>query len=294
MSDEAAPLNREVLARVEQLLGMPIVGCRAVAGGYTPAARAICQTATMRFFVKVGTTAYTSAALRREMRVYRCVHGAFLPGLVAWDDVAVAPILVLEDLSGCAWPPPWSDQRVEQVLATLDVLHRTPVTIETFAEVHGDGGAGWHSVAVDSGAFLALGMVSRAWLDAALPVLLQGAALCRTDGGCLTHWDVRSDNMCLRGDSAVLVDWNLACLSNPELDVGFWLPSLAAEGGPLPERVLPHAPEVAAWVAGFFAARAGLPLLPDAPRVRWVQRQQLATALPWAVRALGLPPLDLV
>ena len=72
--------------------------------------------------------------------------------------------------------------------------------------------------------------------------------------------------------------------------LGLWLPSLAYEGGPEPEQILPDAPEVAAWVSGFFAARAGLPQIPDAPRVRWVQRRQLATALPWAVRALGLPP----
>jgi hypothetical protein len=78
-------------------------------------------------------------------------------------------------------------------------------------------------------------------------------------------------------------------VSNPQLDLGFWLPSLAYEGGPAPERILPDAPEVAAWVAGFFAARAGLPGISDAPRVRLVQRQQLATALPWAARALGLP-----
>ena len=38
------------------------------------------------------------------------------------------------------------------------------------------------------------------------------------------------------------------------------------------------------------AARAGLPGISDAPRVRLVQRQQLQTALPWAARALGLPP----
>jgi hypothetical protein len=85
--------------------------------------------------------------------------------------------------------------------------------------------------------------------------------------------------------------WNLTCLSNPKLDLGFWLPSLAYEGGPEPETILPHAPEVAALVAGYFAARAGLPGISDAPRVRLVQRQQLTTALPWAVRALELPPL---
>ena len=85
------------------------------------------------------------------------------------------------------------------------------------------------------------------------------------------------------------MDWNFACVSNPQLDLGFWLPSLAYEGGPEPERILPDAPAIAAWVAGFFAARAGLPGIRDAPRVRLVQRQQLVTALPWAARALGLP-----
>jgi len=48
------------------------------------------------------------------------------------------------------------------------------------------------------------------------------------------------------------------------------------------------APEVAAWVSGFFAARAGLPDIPDAPSARRVQREQLSTALPWAQRALHL------
>ena len=89
----------------------------------------------------------------------------------------------------------------------------------------------------------------------------------------------------------IFVDWNLASLSNGRLDLGCWLPSLAYEGGPEPEQILPDAPEAAAWVAGFFAARAGLPPIVDAPRVRLVQQQQLSTALPWVVRALGLRPL---
>jgi hypothetical protein len=40
------------------------------------------------------------------------------------------------------------------------------------------------------------------------------------------------------------------------------------------------------------AWRAGLPLLPFAPRVRAIQHVQLRSALPWAVSALGLPALD--
>lgn len=94
--------------------------------------------------------------------------------------------------------------------------------------------------------------------------------------------------MCLIREEMKLIDWAEACLSNPQLDLGFWLPSLAYEGGPSPETILPNAPEIAAWVSGFFAARAGLPDIPDAPFVRRVQREQLSTALPWARRALQL------
>jgi hypothetical protein len=45
-------------------------------------------------------------------------------------------------------------------------------------------------------------------------------------------------------------------------------------------------------VSGFFAARAGLPDIPQAPFVRRLQREQLSTALPWVQRVLNLPPLD--
>jgi hypothetical protein len=44
---------------------------------------------------------------------------------------------------------------------------------------------------------------------------------------------------------------------------------------------------LAAVVAGFFAARAGMPDIPKAPRVRGVQLAQLAVALPWAARSCG-------
>ena len=136
-------------------------------------------------------------------------------------------------------------------------------------------------------------MADDQWLTAALPLLLQYEEKCKPAGDHLTHCDLRSDNMCITENNAIFIDWNLACRSNPKLDLGFWLPSLTYEGGPEPERILPNAPEIAAWVAGFFAARAGLSEVPDAPRVRLVQRQQLDAALPWVIRALDLPPLGM-
>jgi thiamine kinase-like enzyme len=108
------------------------------------------------------------------------------------------------------------------------------------------------------------------------------------------HCDVRSDNLCLRDGRAVFIDWNHACIGNALVDIAGWLPSLQADGGPAPDDVSgPEMTEIAAFLAGYWAYSAGQPPVPDAPRVRPLQLRQLKTALPWALRALGLPPLDL-
>ena len=282
-------VGQELGRRIERLIGATVQSYTPVTGGYTPATRLLCRTAAATFFAKVGTTPDTSAFLRREIHVYTTVSGAFMPRLIASEDHDSAPVLVLEDLSAARWPPPWDEGRVELVLARIHEMHHTHVSLESFAEVHGTPASNWHAVAARPEPFLALGLADARWLEAALPVLMRHEARCRTGGESLTHFDLRSDNMCIHERGAVFVDWNFACRSNPALDLGFWLPSLAHEGGPAPERILPDAPEVAAWVSGFFAARAGLPVIPGLPRVRVVQRQQLETALPWAARALDLP-----
>jgi len=282
----------ELAARIERLVGARVESYRRAEGGYTPALRLVCATAGGgRFFVKVGTTPLTCQFVRREIRVYENLRGDFMPRLVAAEDAESEPVLVIEDLSTRHWPPPWDERQIELTLAQVRAMHDTPASLETFEETHGALGAGWRAVAEDPSPFLALGMADALWLEAALPTLVEFEEGCTTAGASLTHCDLRSDNICLTRERAVFVDWNLACLSNPRLDLGFWLPSLAYESGVRPEKILPRAPEVAARVSGFFAARAGLPGIADAPRVRHVQRRQLETALPWAARALGLPPL---
>lgn len=159
----------------------------------------------------------------------------------------------------------------------------------SYAAIHGDV-SGWNDVAADPEGFLSLQLVSRQWLEKSLPALLHAERACHTNGTALTHWDIRSDNICLTPHGVKLIDWPASCRSNAKLDFGFWLPSLAFEGGPLPEQMMPDEPEVAAWICGFFAARAGLPEIPDAPLVRRVQRQQLSAAFPWMMRALQLSP----
>lgn len=282
--------DKELDSRIAKLLSATPTNYRRVIGGYTPAARWICTTPKRDYFIKAATTPLTAAFLRKEILAYAAIHGSFIPEIIAAEDHEVQPVLILEDLSSHHWPPPWTEALVAAVLDCIREMHRSPAKLTTYAEAHGSDEPGWAQVARDPQSFLALGMVAADWLEQALPLLMEYEGRCPTEGEALTHWDIRSDNLCLRGSQALLIDWNGACRSNPELDLGFWLPSLAFEGGPLPDVLLPNAPEVAAWVSGYFACRAGLPDIPDAPRVRLVQRQQLQCALPWAIRALGLLP----
>jgi hypothetical protein len=200
-------------------------------------------------------------------------------------------LLLLEDLTGADWPPPWTQQRIALVLAALDELHgtRPPAGLPRLDEMRG-AVAGWPAVRDDPALLLATGVCSAEWLDTVLPALVQAAAEAELGGDELLHFDVRSDNLAFRGGQAVLVDWNITCAGNGRFDVAFWLPSLRLEGGPQPWEVLPDAGALAAVVAGFFAARAGLPPPPGAPTVRDFQLRQLEVALPWAARELGQAP----
>ncbi len=246
-----------------------------------------------RVFVKVARGDDTASWIRDEHLFYAQARGApFLPRLLGWDDDGERPVLALEDLSDADWPPPWDRDRVDAVLACLaEVSSMTPPADLPRAVDSQFDFQGWNEIEDDPEPFLALRLCSRTWLEAALPILRYATEIAPLDGDALLHFDVRSDNICLRDDRAVLVDWNFACLGNPLADVAAWLPSLHAEGGPQPEEVLPEgAAELAALLAGYFSAHAGRPPIPEAPHVRALQLRQARTALPWAARALGLPP----
>ena len=283
-----SPLER---ARAEAVLGWRPATWRPVHGGYTPAARYVVTDGAQRAFVKVATNPVTAGMLRREAQAYGAASGAFMPRFIGWSDDPAAPLLIIEDLSEAAWPPPWTTARIDQVLEQAAAMHAQRVDLPLLTDVNPRALDGWSSVARDPSAFLSLGLASRAWLDAALPALARAEADCSVEGEALTHFDLRSDNICIGPGGAMFIDWAAAVRGNPALDLGFWLPSLQLEGGPAPESLLPGHPEVAAAVSGYFAARAGLPIIPSAPRVRDIQRAQLGFALPWAIRALGLASL---
>jgi Phosphotransferase enzyme family len=244
-----------------------------------------------RAFSKLALDEVAAEWLRDEYRIYAGVRGSFIAELLGWHDDGRRTLLVIEDLGDADWPPPWSPDRIDAVLTALDELHTTapPAGLPTLESLR-ERIDGWPAVATDREPLLATGLCSRSWLDAALPALMRAAAECELGGGALLHFDVRSDNVCFRDRRAILVDWNLAAVGNPLMDVVFWLPSLRLEGGPPPWELVADSQGFAALVAGFFASRAGLPPPATAPTVREFQRRQAAVALPWAARELGLSP----
>ena len=242
-------------------------------------------------FVKIGATELTAEWTRTEHRNYRSLEGWFLPRVLGFDDDGERPALALEDLSEAIWPPPWTDRQVGAVLDALAAVRQTTPPEHLLGISVDDFGTSWRDVGRNPTSFLKLGLCSGSWLEANLPTLIAAVDAAPLAGDALVHLDIRSDNLCFRGGRAVLIDWNHACIANADLDIAGWLPSLHAEGGPPPELILPSAPELAAWIAGYFCSHAGEAPVPGAPHVRPLQLQQARTALPWAVRALGLPAL---
>jgi hypothetical protein len=283
---------RLIEERVSELLGAEVLSLRRIeTRGYAAALHALADLDDGRtVFVKAGAEEVTSGFLRDEIRVYRAVVAPFMPVFLG-ADVRDPPILVLEDLGDCFSAPPWTETRVAAVLALLEQLRSTapPPELGSAERYRAMWAGGWEEVAADPEPFLALGLCSRRWLSQALPTLSAAAEAAPLGGDVLVHIDIRSDNLAFVDGAAKLADWNWAAAGHPNLDLACWLPSLHAEGGPPPESLLPQGgAELAALLAGVWAARAGLPPPPTAPQVRAVQLAQLRVALPWAARELEL------
>jgi hypothetical protein len=278
----------EAVDRAERILGSAATTwTRVTSGGWSVNEHWIVELADhRRAFLKHSAPMEPCPTwLRDERAAYAAFEGSFVPQVLGWADGA-RPLLILEDLSlGAHWPPPWRPGDVDAVLAALNEVAAAQVFAE-LPRLADEAMGGWPAVALDPEPFLRLELVSRAWLDAALPRLVDAWEGTPFDGDSLLHCDVRSDNLCVRDGRAIIFDWSHARIGNPESDVAFWLPSLALEGGPQPDAF--GVDGFAAFVAGFFASHAGLPPPEGAPHVRGFQLAQLEVALPWACRVLGL------
>ena len=290
----------DVLAWIGRVTGRPPVDHRPVAGGQTASTRLrVTLDDGSSVFVKAAALGtWEGTALTAEIAVHRDLHAPFLPSALAdeIDEDQGYARLLLPDLSARYWPPPWRPGDVDAVLSTLAEVaaHPPPVALRPVAADR-EALDGWPKVALEPGPFARLGLGDATWMEQCLPVLVDASSRADLRGDELLHFDVRSDNLCLADDRSVqLVDWSWATRGPGALDVLAWLPSLAMEGGPMPDAVMPGAdPALVALLAGMWAWNAGQPDLPSAPGLRRLQRALLRQVLPWACRCLDLPePLE--
>jgi aminoglycoside phosphotransferase (APT) family kinase protein len=177
---------------------------------------------------------------------------------------------------------------VARVAATLESVGatRAPSKLRRFAEA-ADLLDAWDLIQADPSGLPA------ALLDR-VPEMLDRQQLARevTAGDRLVHWDARADNILLRDDQAVLLDWAWACRGAPWLDTLLLALDFRIQGGPDADAFLAASPltgdvpgehlaSVVAAAAGVGHERARRPAPPGLPTIRTWQAHWAAVALAW-------------
>jgi hypothetical protein len=296
-----APLR----AAVERHLGAQVIAASTQPGGFSPGVAARLQLHDgRRAFVKaVGDINPDSPDIHRaEARIAATLPpGTPAPRLLGCIDADGWVILMLEDIEGRTPVIPWRPAELDRVLAAMGdlaaMLTPAPVDAPKVATRFGSLGRGWRSLA-EPGRARAAGLDP--WAAAHLDelVALESGWAAGASGTSLAHADIRADNILLTPDRVVFVDWPWACLAAPWFDLVAMLPSVAMQGGPLPEEILARHPvargadqvaitAVIAALAGMFVWLAGLPDPPGLPTLRAFQRAQGKVALAWLGRRTG-------
>ena len=306
---------------VGQALGSGMRRAVRVWGGYTPSMTYRLRLADgSRAFAKVVGPPphdFGQRAFGPEERVYRELPPLISPWMPAYYGSVELDgwrALLLEDL-GPKSAPPWTQALVRAVTQAYGEFHRATLGVplpdwlpgleqvmaadRLWSQAEEEGPEVLRPVAglagdEAEGAFH--------WLGAAAPALAGASTGIRglEPLHALLHRDTRSDNLRWVGGRLRLFDWTWAGCGPPEYDLAEFAQSVAVEGGPAPERVVawyaertPVRPAVldaaVTSLAAFFANRAPGPFVPEMPRLRRFQRQQLVVTLDWAARRLHLP-----
>ncbi|HWD26806.1 MAG TPA: phosphotransferase [Rhizomicrobium sp.] len=309
-------------ARIAEMVGEEIVAGAIAWGGYGPTASFVLTAASGTAHFCKGTHPGNTpeghaAVLRESANLQRFPElqrfGAGFRGLVEGEGWH---LMVLEAVARVQSVPPWTPDAAARAIGLIAAFHAaTPLRAEeALKDLRVSDLLGrmrnWHSLAEPKArseftALFADPAAAAVWLDAHLARLIALAGRVAACGGPRgwIHADIRSDNLVF-GARLALVDWPVLSFAPQLIDIAFFLPSLAGEGGPRCAdglKLYEGAAGVrfadddialaAAAVAGFFAARAGEPPIAALPRLRWVQKLQLFPALAWTCDALGLAPL---
>lgn len=278
-SEDPAPEDRrrEALqlgvAGIEAALG-PVVGLREVVAGTAPAWRVRLDVAGVgTVFAKVADGGpWAETAVAEEALLLEALHRSrrqrHVPPLLAADPDGAVPWLVLPDLAGASWPPPWPDD-LAPVWQAVDRLAATAPPAWLEVVVDHDPWADGGGPAVDRS------------LAARLRDRAAGADLSGTD---LVHGDLGAGNLAVVDGRVLVVDWSDAHIGSADLDRTTLAIDVAHASG---RRVPPPVADPAAWiakVAGLLLDAARRPAWPGpgGARVRAQQADLARTAVAWA------------
>ncbi|MDQ1361456.1 MAG: hypothetical protein QOJ44_1833 [Acidimicrobiaceae bacterium] len=289
--------------QIAEVCGDPVVYAATQTGGFSPgvASRIECRNGK-RYFVKAvsADTNLESVKLhRREAEIMASLDqsidsGLRVPRILGIVEHARWFALVIEDLPGNQPVVPWIDRELQLVVSALDQLSSqlTPapdVTVDAISTRLGAEFSGWRTLA-HGGSFLQLDPWSLRHLEemAALESNWVDAA----EGVTLLHADLRADNLLIVNEEVFVVDWPHACIGAAFVDMVFFAPSVAMQGGPDPMALLSMSrwaksihtsqliPVVCAF-AGYLTEHSLRSAPPGLPTLRPFQAAQAEIARRW-------------
>jgi hypothetical protein len=266
---------------------------RPVVAGHTHAEKWVIELDDRRsVFVKAAMEPSARPQVEREASLLESVAAPYMPHLHRVSTVDGWTVLVLEDLSGAHWPPPYDD-RGEALLESVTQVAATtpPPGLERRPEGR-PFGTYWQRIADDPEPVLRHGLFSAKWLETAQPLLHEAELSAQLAGDDLLHDDVWAGNVCYAERGAVLIDWASASIGDHRVDLAYALLSIRETGAIPPAVEFVNEAAYAALLAGSCAYQAAQPV--DASikhesvlRAGWLH--DLEYALEWACELLELP-----
>jgi aminoglycoside phosphotransferase (APT) family kinase protein len=278
-------------------------------GGFSPgvAARLVLADGSRAFVKAVSPlpNADAPSIYRREARIVAAIPASSpVPRLsfVLDGDPDGWVLLAFEDVEGRHPELPWRDDELEIVLEAMASLASDLSPSPLRPPLVGDASAAFGRADHLSWASLAAAPAPPLdpWSARNLARLaaLEARAAEAARGNALQHFDLRADNLLLTADGVRVIDWPHAHVGQPWIDLVWFAPSVAMQGGPTPaELVRRYGPAreadpaaldaVIAGVAAFFTAGSLQPPSPGLPTLRAFQAAQAEVARAWLAERTG-------
>lgn len=276
--------------------------------GFSPALAARLSLADgRRLFVKaIGPDEITGAPggqgiYRREAEIAsQLPAGVPFPALVEHWETEGWVALLFEDVDGANPELPWEHDQLVRVLDAVGIMAMalTPSPLVVRPAATALGTRHWQDLIRDPVRLAQLERCS-AWASEHVALLaeLEASAPAAFSGETLLHFDLRADNIVLTSSEVYIVDWPHAAVGAPWVDLAYFLPSVAMQGGPAPQDLFWSHPlsitasrddvlRVMAVFTGYMLGSATMPPPPGLPRLREFQLAQGTESASWLAQLL--------